>query len=493
MSIEELVEVVHGKRAWLGSKEEAKQLFFTNIFGATDGRYPQQAANSVTLRAPQISAEENVRYAAYIHPTNPDSGAYGGMSVAIFPAADGAHPCLLTFVVGTSGLSPDDHILGRPGHARKVQALCAWLNEKHGKGAFVAWAKQDPVRTDLAAPDTVVRGFADYRPAFDKYGRELYAIYRPSTDLEATREAVTAFLDLMFQERGHKTVARHDSEADRIEAEWFAHLMPDVSRQDVAVLLRSRRYVVIQGPPGTGKTRMALELLRDEYADNGKSIQFHPNTTYENFVGGLAPRLSDTGLGLQFAPAQGSLMEAAAAAKADPDHPYLLHIDELNRADLGKVLGEAIYLFEPDESPRRIELAYEFGDPPSKSLSLPPNLHVLGTMNSTDRSLAIVDVAVRRRFAFVKLWPQPSVVDAQQSAVMTDAFRELERIFIEHASGETFDLVPGHSYFLIKDGDDAKRRLQVTLVPLLEEYLSQGYVGGFAEQIRSYLQWVDSL
>ena len=142
--------------------------------------------------------------------------------------------------------------------------------------------------------------------------------------------------------------------------------MPVTTRSKVAELLKTRRYVVIQGPPGTGKTRMAREMLAKDYAGIGQTIQFHPNTTYENFVGGLAPVQENTSnqgtLGFRFAPKPGFLMEAAAIAYQDPTRNYLLHIDEINRADLGKILGEAIYLFEPDpESPRELTLAYDFG------------------------------------------------------------------------------------------------------------------------------------
>lgn len=187
-------------------------------------------------------------------------------------------------------------------------------------------------------------------------------------------------------------------------------------------------------------------------------------------------------------------MSAVAAALAAPDKPYLLHIDEVNRADLAKVLGEAIYLLETDETiPRGIDLPYDFGPPWGRRLALPPNLHILGTMNSSDRSLAIVDVAVRRRFAFPKLWPQARVVSELGGELMTRAFEDLIAIFVDHANDDAFELVPGHSYFLEKDDVQGVRRLRTTLVPLLEEYLKQGYVGGFAEQIHAYLQWVESL
>jgi 5-methylcytosine-specific restriction protein B len=187
-------------------------------------------------------------------------------------------------------------------------------------------------------------------------------------------------------------------------------------------------------------------------------------------------------------------MEAAAQAAENPAQPYLLHIDEINRADLGKILGEAIYLLEPTpESQREIDLAYDFGPPFHRTLRLPDNLHVLGTMNSADRSIAIVDVAVRRRFAFLSLWPSSPVVEENGCEINQRAFKELLSIFVEHAPDEALALMPGHSYFLGLDTAKARINLQTNLGPLLQEYLAQGYVGGFAEPIRGYLQWLDSL
>jgi 5-methylcytosine-specific restriction protein B len=239
---------------------------------------------------------------------------------------------------------------------------------------------------------------------------------------------------------------------------------------------------------------MATELLQEEYSGRGRSIQFHPNTTYENFIGGLAPASTSGDLGFRFAPSPGALMEVATEALADPEHNYLLHIDEINRADLSKVLGEAIFLLEAAaSSERRIDLPYDFGEPFHRRLFLPKNLHILGTMNSADRSIAIVDVAVRRRFAFVSLWPRMSVVEHHGCATMQQAFKDLLSIFVEHATDDAFPLVPGHSYFLEPDEALARQNLRVNLVPLLEEYLSQGYIGGFAEPVRGYLQRIRSL
>lgn len=489
-TLQPLLEIVHGEstESW---NERNKQAFEV-LFGAPAGRYRKDAKDTVALRAPEFSGDTGVPFAAYIHPSNPTSGPYSGMSFVIFPGS--GRPCLVAMVVGTQGLSPDEAILGRPGHARKVQAICAWLNKQYGKGEQVAWAKQDPTRVDLDIPDPIKRLWSPYQKVFERYGKFIYAAFTPTVDSDGTAAAVAALLDVMFEERGQRPLAQFTERAEAIQTAWFEHLMASTTRDQVTELLGRRRYVILQGPPGTGKTMMAGQILRDEYASVGRSIQFHPNTTYENFVGGLAPVADGDSIGFRFAPAPGFLMEAAAVALNNPSRNYLLHIDEINRADLGKILGEAIYLLEPEPGfERKIELPYDFGEPFHRTFFLPPNLHILGTMNSADRSIAIVDVAVRRRFAFLPLWPSMQVVEQCGCLLTQKAFRNLTSIFVEHASDEALSLVPGHSYFLAKDEAAARSNLRTSLAPLLMEYLAQGYVTGFAESIRSYLQWLDSL
>lgn len=457
-------------------------------------RYPQYAEKSVKLRNP-VGSADFIYYTALIHPSNPDSGPYGGMSFVVFPVEKS--PSLVVMGIGTQGLSPDEAILAKPGHARKVRAICSWLNALHGKQ--LAWAKQDPVRIDEDIPKAVKKEFPAYQKIFEKYGKVIYGFFVPTTDDAKTELAVKAFLDLNFEERGHDVLGAFKKDANEIRSQYMSCLMPDIKVDAVGDLLKKRRYLILEGPPGTGKTRLAEDLIKGAYRGRGMSIQFHPNTTYENFVGGLAPVKSDSNFGFVFAPQKGALMSAIEESRKDQG-PYLLHIDEINRADLGKVLGEAVYLLESQTeaasvgvAQRKINLSYDFGGAFGRELYLPDNLHILGTMNSADRSIAILDIAIRRRFGFVKLWPQAKVVEQYGGKLMQEAFQRLTEIFVEYAPEEAFNLLPGHSYFLVKDDGEAKKALHMNLVPLLQEYLIEGYVAGFSDSIRAYLQWLESV
>ena len=109
-------------------------------------------------------------------------------------------------------------------------------------------------------------------------------------------------------------------------------------------------------------------------------------------------------------------------------------------------------------------------------------------MNTADRSIAIVDVAVRRRFAFVSMWPDAQVVKAFGGPVHQTAFRLLMDLFVDYAPEDAFSLMPGHSYFMSLDDEEARRIMKTSLVPLLREYIEQGYVAGFAPAVHAYIQ-----
>jgi 5-methylcytosine-specific restriction protein B len=235
---------------------------------------------------------------------------------------------------------------------------------------------------------------------------------------------------------------------------------------------------------------MAEEVRRRFFEGHGTTIQFHPAVTYEDFVVGLSPDASERTL--RFDVRRGWLLEAIRSAQ---EAPFLLVIDEINRADLGKVLGEAIYLFEPGEiggsTPRRVRLAHSIDG--NAELVLPPNLYVLATMNTADRSIASMDLAVRRRFAFASLRPDRKVVASRGVELATKAFDLVSDVFVEHAPGEALHLMPGHAYFLVSDERELAQRLEYEVIPLLSEYLQQSLLGPASHELHAVRDALEDL
>jgi 5-methylcytosine-specific restriction protein B len=178
---------------------------------------------------------------------------------------------------------------------------------------------------------------------------------------------------------------------------------------DILERWRSKKNLVLQGPPGTGKTwlakRLGFALVGSNDRETTRSrlrvVQFHPSLAYEDFVRGWRPE-GDGKLAL----VDGILMQAIEAASSEPDKPFVLVIEEINRGNPAQIFGEMLTLLEDSKrrSSEGVELAYRRA--PGERVYIPANLYVIGTMNIADRSLAIVDLALRRRFAFIDLEPQ---------------------------------------------------------------------------------------
>lgn len=248
-----------------------------------------------------------------------------------------------------------------------------------------------------------------------------------------------------------------------IDREWLAETVD---------LLREKKQIVLYGPPGTGKTYLAQKLARflTGEADNAyRLVQFHPSYAYEDFFEGYRPRPADDGSGVGFSLEPGPFKQLVEDARTDPAQPYILIIDEINRANLAKVFGELYFLLEYRES--NIALQYSPGD----DFDLPRNVYLIGTMNTADRSIALVDAAMRRRFYFQSLFPgEPPLVDMlrlwladrQLPADRADLLDELNRRIGDR------DAAVGPSYLMTpraatKDG--LARIWKTAILPLLEE------------------------
>lgn len=261
-----------------------------------------------------------------------------------------------------------------------------------------------------------------------------------------------------------------------ISKDFAAGLNMDVAPiQEIVDLLGSRRQVVFYGPPGTGKTYLAMKLARYLVGPEDRSrvqlVQFHPSYAYEDFFEGFRPTETKQGEAT-FELAPGPLRRIAKDAKANPDKPYILVIDELNRANLAKVFGELYFLLEYRKE--SIQLQYN----PTEAFQLPPNLFFIGTMNTADRSIALLDAAMRRRFSFVELHPdEPPVRDVLSrflSAKGADTERARLLATLNAAIEEQDrDLRIGPSYLMREEAateGGLNRIWKYDLMPLLEEH-----------------------
>ncbi|MDE9366135.1 AAA family ATPase [Luteipulveratus sp. YIM 133132] len=191
-----------------------------------------------------------------------------------------------------------------------------------------------------------------------------------------------------------------DPERDLI-AEAAAELLVDEDfLREVHGLLEDKKQIIFYGPPGTGKTYLAQRLAAALQPSSTKRavVQFHPSTSYEDFFEGFRPRL-DAGGQMVYELRKGPLALLVEAAEADPTTPHIMLIDEINRANLPRVFGELLFLLEYRS--QSVMTSYR----PDEGFELPPNLYFIGTMNTADRSIALVDAALRRRFHFVPFMP----------------------------------------------------------------------------------------
>jgi MoxR-like ATPase len=400
---------------------------------------------------------------------------------------------LQSFISETS--LKDDPWNGQVVHATN-QLWSFWDEMKPGDRVIACDAKQ------TLAVGTIV-GDYEYRPEDgDTAHRRSVAWEREFTTLFATlpsglqtRMAFNANIRELTEEQFNTVlgvvapIAPRSPTIDDLAKETFMHVS---ELEDLLDLLKDKKQLILEGPPGSGKTWLADKLARYltgnqfEGDPNGQVelVQFHQSYGYEDFVQGIRPVTVDGALQYRVIP--GIFTRLCRTAEQNPNQPFVLIIDEINRGNLSRIFGELLLLLEYRD--RRVRLPYgSDADSTDENdfLRIPPNLYLIGTMNSTDRSLALIDYALRRRFYFHRLLPVSERGEAavfrrwldRQDAIGAAHADQLHDLFVALNLGIqrhlTEDFQVGHSYFMRPDihTEAGLRRVwQRAVRPLLVEY-----------------------
>ena len=427
-------------------------------------------------------------------------GPYQDLSIVIFPSnkkieGQNEYYWLVSFAVGSYGLENDYYIASLPGIRRFFNKHLNKLNYTFIKNDFTDFTTKDGIRSYFEenknknkgkinkSLENAYHGSLDYTPLL-----LACSLFNPEIEFNIVEKYLAIYAEYIRQWPSNK---EHRDNINRV-LENNTNYNQNDEQEKITNLLENRKYLVLQGAPGTGKTRMAKKI-----AEENKGIifftQFHAETTYSDFIYGIMPKTSKTDH-LEYELKEGIFVQAIREAQKEKnkDKKVYLIIDEINRANLSNVLGEAFYLFEPNMKDSAVKILVSPGDETREKLELsklPDNLRVIATMNTADRSLAIVDFALRRRFAWYTMNPHELPGTLENGNIFCKKeFNDISKIFEKYATDEELNLQPGHAYFIVGKKEDIDNRLRYELMPLIKEYLLDGMLSRAKDDFVNYFR-----
>lgn len=489
-----------GKEESKGIIEEVQKLMKKKAeeFGAEESNYifRENTGND--------ALKDGGAFFGFIRPEEEKTGKYHDFSLIILPSAEENKDWLICLGVGLNGFKNDYELATLPGPRR----LFSRLIDENG------FCKSDFSDIETKLPKSFTDKLPHMKETLKVYSKVLLVcqifnpfiknnnsdekgdgsdkkvnapdgksdssggdVYSSSLDEKATK-IIRAFVAAYAKLREWPSSEKHRKAVSEALGPSVTTNQNEI--EEVKNLLEKRKYVVLQGPPGTGKTRTA-KLVAETLIDKGRRkiffTQFHAETSYSDFIYGIRPNIKQKQL--SYTGHNGIFSLALNHAIKHQNEKVILIIDEINRANLSNVLGPIFYLFEHKMDVSNVKISIT---PKLTINKLPDNFYVIATMNTADRSLAVVDFALRRRFAWYTIKPQP----IKEPKFYLEDFNRIQEIFEWYASSTELNLQPGQGYFIANDEDEMKNRIRYEIFPLIKEYLQEGLLLNAKEEFNKY-------
>jgi len=407
-------------------------------------------------------------YFGFILPEEEATGPYHDFSLVIFPDNENKS-WIISLGVGSLGFKNDYELASLPG----VRRLFSSIISQNGfcKTSFLDLETSLPTKFTLNVPNL--------KNTLTKYSTVLPAceiIQNPSSP--EGKKTIAGFVAAYADLRKWASNAKQRNAINRAIEEIAnkVELTDDDEINEVFNLVQKRKFIILQGAPGTGKTRMA-KIIGNKLEADVFFTQFHAETNYSDFIYGIKPDLKEGQVG--YIEQKGIFYKSLIKA-IETEKNVILIIDEINRANLSNILGPIFYLFEYKLENDSVEIDIGGG---CKINKIPPNFYMIGTMNTADRSLAVVDFALRRRFAWYTM--KPKIINNNNN-FSKDDFLEFDRIFKWYANSDESSLQPGHGYFIADSKDEMETRIKYELMPLMKEYFAEGLLLKAKEEFSKY-------